>query len=298
MVSLMKVKERIVHYSRRIKAFWTTYKRNRMGIAGLLILSFFLFIAVFAPFITKYHPKERGTREQKLMSPSLEHPFGTDELGRDLWSRVIYGTRISLLIGFSAALISVLLGTTVGLFAGYYGGGMGDEVLMRMTDLFLSIPWLPLMLIFAVLFGQSFLNLILVIGISSWPGTARIIRSQVLSIKERPFVEATRAIGARDMYIITREILPNILPLAFANTVLITTIAILSEATISFFGLGDPTHVSWGMVLHYAFTSGAIVRMNYWYFLPPGVLIMLAVLGFTFVGHTLDEILNPRLRSR
>lgn len=298
MISLIKVKKRIAHYSRRFKSFWIKYKNNRMGISGLLILSLILFIAVFAPFITKYDPKQRGTSKEKLMPPSLEHPFGTDELGRDLWSRVIYGTRISLLIGFSAALISVLIGTTIGLFSGYYGGSIYDEVLMRMTDVFLCIPWLPLMLIFAVLFGQSFLNLIFVIGISSWPGTSRIIRSQVLSIKEYPFVESTRAIGASDIYIIIREILPNILPLAIANTVLITTNAILAEATISFFGLGDPTHISWGMILHYAFSSGAIVRMDYWYFIPPGIFIMIAVLGFTFIGHALDEILNPRLLSR
>jgi len=283
---------------RRFSSFWALYKSKPIGIFGLLILLFFLFIAVFAPFIAPYDSKQIGTLEERRLPPSSKHLLGTDELGRDILSRVIWGTRTSLLIGFTAAFISVIIGIIIGLFAGYHSGGITDEVLMRITDIFLSIPWLPLMIILTVLLGRSILNLIFVIGISSWQGTARIVRSQVLSIKERPFVEAIRAIGASDMYIIFREILPNIIPLAIANTALITTNAILSESTLSFLGLGDPTHVSWGMILHYAFTSGAIFRGEYWYFIPPGICIMIAVLGFTFVGNTLDEIFNPKLKKR
>jgi peptide/nickel transport system permease protein len=202
-----------------------------------------------------------------------------------------------LLVGFAAAFLSIIIGTIIGLTAGYFGGWV-DDLLMRLTDLFVVIPRLPLVLITVAVLGPNLFNTILVIGILIWAGTARIIRVQTLSLKERQFVERARSLGARHWHIIRRHILPNVLPLVFANTVLIVATAIYLESTVSFLGLGDPTHISWGMILHYAFTNAAMVYGAYWYVVPPGVMIVLAVLSFTISGYALDEVLNPKLRRR
>jgi len=168
---------------------------------------------------------------------------------------------------------------------------------MRLTDFFLVLPVLPLIIILAAIFGQSFLITILVIGLTSWPSTARIVRSQVLSLRERQFVERVRALGATDFRILNVHILPNVLPLIFANTVLVIAGSILSEATLAFLGLGDPVRVSWGTMLHFAFVAGAAGRGAWWYLAPPGIGIVIVVLGFILTGHALDGILNPRLRD-
>ncbi len=202
-----------------------------------------------------------------------------------------------MLVGIVSTLISMIIGSLIGISSGYYGGAI-DAFLMRMTDVFLVIPWLPLMLVLTALLGPSLWNIIFVIGITSWASTARIIRSQTLSIKERPYVERARAIGSGDIHIMTFHILPNVFPLIFANTVLIAAIAILSETTLSFLGMGDPTSSSWGMMLHFAFETGAAIIGAWWWLLPPGIAVVLVVLAFTFVGYALDEVLNPRLRRR
>jgi len=170
--------------------------------------------------------------------------------------------------------------------------------LMRFTDIFLVIPALPFMLLIGAIAGPSLVNMILVIGVVSWPGTARIVRAQTLSIKEKQFVERARSIGASDVHIIKAHILPNVIPLIFANTVLIIASAILMESTLSFLGLGDPLAISWGSMLHFAFSSSAMSNGAWWYFVPPGLCIALVVLGFTFLGYAMDEILNPKLRNR
>lgn len=288
-------KQKLTLYKKRILDFWVLYRSNKMGILGLAIIVFFACVAVLVPFLPLRDPRQVGF--QPFANPSWEHPFGTDEVGADLFSRVIHGTRISLLIGFMSAIISTACGSLVGLLAGYFGRWTG-ELLMRVADVFLVLPALPLMLVLAALLGPSIWNIIFIIGILSWPQTARIVRSQVLSVKERPFIEASKAVGASSTRIIFRHVLPNVINLIFANAVLIIASAILLEATISFLGLGDPVHISWGMTLHYAFTSGAASLGAYWYVLPPGVCIVLVVLGFTFMGYSLDEILNPKLRKR
>jgi len=271
---------------------------DRLGRVGLILLGFTMVIAVVGPIVFPFDPKDVGkTAADILKPPSVAHWLGTDELGRDVFRATIEGARLSLLIGLVATAISILVGATVGIAAGYRGGTL-DSFLMRITDFFLVLPALPLIIVLAALFGQSTVVLVLVIGLTSWPSTARIVRSQVLSLRERQFITRVRSLGATDFRIVRYHILSNVLPLIFANTVLVIAGSILAEATLAFLGLGDPVHVSWGTMLHFAFDSGATGRGAWWYVLPPGIGIVLVVLGFVLAGHTLDRILNPRLRSR
>jgi peptide/nickel transport system permease protein len=209
----------------------------------------------------------------------------------------MYGGRISLLIGLLAAIISGGIGTAIGLTAGYFGGWK-EELLMRITDMVLVIPYLPLMIVLAAILGTSFWNIIFVIAITGWTGTSRLIRAQVLSLKERAFIESSKAIGSSDLRIIGVHLFPNIFPLIVAQMILGIGSAILSEAALSFLGLGDPTRTSWGMTLHWAFGVGALSSNYWWYIIPPGICITLISLGFTFVGYALDQIVNPRIRRR
>jgi peptide/nickel transport system permease protein len=276
---------------------WAMLWADPMGRAGLCLLVFILIFSLLGPLVFKFDSKKVAqTAAEILQPPTAQHWLGTDELGRDIFRATLAGSRISLAVGLLATAISILVGTIVGLVAGYYPGFWGN-LLMRLTDFFLVLPLLPLIIILAAIFGQSFFITILVIGLTSWPSTARIVRSQVLSLRERQFVERVRAMGATDFRILGIHILPNVLPLIFANTVLVIAGSILSEATLAFLGLGDPVRVSWGTMLHFAFVAGAAGRGAWWYLAPPGIGIVLVVLGFILTGHTLDGILNPRLRD-
>jgi peptide/nickel transport system permease protein len=271
---------------------------DRIGRTGIVLLVGMLVVAVAGPLVFPFDPRAVGTSAKDILAaPSAAHWLGTDEVGRDVFGETLEGARISLFVGLVATAISIVVGTLVGLAAGYYLG-LVDRLLMRVVDFFLVLPTLPLIIVLAALFGQSLGVIVFVIGLTSWPGTARIVRSQVLTLRERQFVIRIRALGATDLRIIGRHILPNVLPLIFANTVLVIAGSILAEATLAFLGLGDPVHVSWGTMLHFAFESGATGRGAWWYLLPPGLGIVLIVLGFTLAGHTLDRILNPRLRDR
>lgn len=289
-------KDRFTLLKKNLSTFWGVYRENTMGIAGLVILLFFALMALVGPHMVTYTGEIEGA-EMVLQPPSAAHWLGTDDLGRDVFAGVVVGSRISLLVGLAATVISMVIGAIIGIAAGYYGKTV-DTILMRFTDIFLVIPWLPLMLVMAALLGPSLGNIIFVIGITGWAGTARIIRSQTLSIKERPYVERARAIGSGDLHIMVHHILPNVFPLIFANTILVAAVAILSETTLSFLGMGDPTRMSWGMMLHFAFEMGAVSFGAWWWLIPPGVCVVLVVLGFTFIGYALDEVLNPKLRRR
>jgi peptide/nickel transport system permease protein len=222
--------------------------------------------------------------------------MGTTELGQDVFRQFLLGGRISLYVGVSATVIAMVLGAGLGLVSGYYAGWR-DTVLMRITDFFLVLPTLPLIIVLAALFGQSILITSLVIGLTSWPQTARIIRSQVLSLRERPLVMRVRSLGAGDWRIMSRHILPNVTPLIFANLVLVLSGSILAQAALAFLGLGDPVQVSWGTMLHNAFNSGAMSSGAWWYTLTPGVGIVIMVLAFSLIGHALDRVMNPLRRG-
>jgi peptide/nickel transport system permease protein len=267
-----------------------------MGFIGLAIIIIFLGMAFFAPFLGTQDPARTGAVEHLLIPPSFQFWFGTDDLARDIWSQIIYGSRISLTIGFVAALITVFTGTFVGLVSGYYGK-MIDEILMRIVDFFMMLPGLPLMIVLAAVLGPSMWNIILVVSLVSWPTTARVVRSQVLSLKERPFVESSRCIGASNMQLMFAEILPNVVPLMFAQAVLMVTEAIYAEAVLSFLGLGDPSSISWGMMLNHVFQSGVIAE-SYWWVAPPIVSIVSLIVSFSLLGTAVSDILEPGYKEK
>jgi len=289
------LRERVSSHATRVKGFWTIYKGSRIGMVGVSLVLAFIIIAFVAPWLAPYHP--RALVGTPFLPPTEEHLLGTDQVGRDIYSELLWGTRISLMVGLLASAFAVAIGTTIGLLSGYYRGPL-DSVLMRITDLFITLPALPFMLILAALLGRNIWNIIFVIAITGWTGTARMVRSQTLSIKERPYVEAARSIGARGSQIVIRHILPNVFPLVFANAIIGIVDAILAESGISFLGLGDPTQPSWGMILYYANKAGALATGRWWFIIPPGVCIMLVAIGFAFSSYSLDQILNPRLRKR
>lgn len=275
------------------------YRKSKMGLGGLVILAFFIIVAVLAPLIAPGEALDATCECNGIpfSSPSLDFPFGTDNLGRSILALTVWGSRISLAVGMLATLISMVIGSVVGLVAGYFGR-WPETVLMRLTDWFLVIPFLPLAIVLASILGQSMFVIILVIGVTSWPSTARIVRAQVLSVKTRPYVERAQALGAGSWHLVTRHILPNVGPLILANTILTVAIAILSETTLAFLGLGDPLTISWGRILEFAFNAGAAGSGQWWWLLPPGLAIVMVVLAFTMCGFALDEIVNPRLRHR
>ena len=293
--------DRSVRRARRVQAFKSSarlFAKNRMGVAGLTILVVFVLLALFADvLLPESNLSVTNAPGAPLEPPSARFWLGTDELGRSVLDLVIQGSQISLLVGFLATAISMLIGALVGIAAGYFGGWI-DAALMRITDWFLVVPFLPLAIVLAAILGRSLFVIALVIGVTTWPGTARVVRAQVLTLKERPYVERARALGASDRQIVGRHILPNVLPLIFANTTLVVAVAILTETTLSFLGLGDPFSVSWGSILESAFAEGAISLGAWWYLAPPGVCIVLVVLAFTMCSYAFDEILDPRLRER
>jgi peptide/nickel transport system permease protein len=264
------------------------------GRIGLGVLGLFAFLAIFGRAIAPYDPNASSL--DVLASPSWSHIMGTTESGADVFSQILAGARVSIVVGFAAALISAVLGSAVGLAGGYFGGWT-DRILDAFENWFLVIPTLPLMIVLARLLEPSLGVLIAVIGLTSWAGTGRIVRAQVLTLRERAFVERARALGASDPYIIKTHILPNTLPLIFANTVLIVAVAILSEAALSFLGLGDPTQISWGSMLENAFETGAPSAGAWWYVIPPGLCITVLVLAVAMLGYMFEEYINPRLRD-
>lgn len=282
------------------REFASIYRRSKPGILGLAILLFFILTAIFAPFISPYNPYVRVDRP--LRPPSNKYLLGTNDIGQDIFSELIYGTRVSLTIGFLAALCTVVIGTLVGVVSGFLGGSV-DEVLMRFTDVIMILPSIPLLILLMSIFGrQSYFIMILAISITGWTGTARMVRSSTLSIKERAYVEASKAIGAGEGHIILKHVLPNVSPLIMATMIYEVAGAMMSEAGLSFLGLGDPGHKSWGMVLHYAQTSGGwYANQGYpawWWIIPPGLLIALTIASLVLIGQTMEEIINPRLRRR
>ncbi len=278
-----------------LRGFWRTLRRSPLGIAGMLMLLAVVLVAIFAPLIAPYDPYApvRPRLDTIYQPPSAEHPLGTDDGGKDVLSALIYGARVSLVVGFTASLIAVVIGGLVGLVAGYAGGRVGAG-LMGLTNIFLVIPDLPLYVVLVALIGPSIWNIIIAIALLSWTTTARLVYAQVLTLKERQFVTRARAIGASGLYIVRRHVLPLVLPIILAQNALVIAVAILSESGLAFLGLGDPTLISWGTMLNLAFGRGAISVGAWWAILPPGLGIVWVVLAWALLGFAIEEFVNPR----
>jgi len=261
-------------------------------VLGVVLTVFFTTLALMAPLISPYDPLRMVG--QSFRPPEDKHPMGTDDLGRDIYSGMLFGARISLMVGYLAAAASIAIGVIIGGVSGYYGGRI-DDIMMRITELFLVIPRFFLALILVALFGASVWNLIFAIAILSWPGTARLVRAEFLSLKEREFVDAARTLGAGDLNLIVDEILPNATPPIIVNGSLEVARAILLEAGLSFLGLGDPNMASWGYMLN---NAQRFIRQAWWMAIFPGLAIFLVALGLNLVGDGLNDALNPRLKER
>lgn len=284
----------------RSSIVYDAFRGDRLGQIGLVILFCFIFIGLFAPWIAQHDPDEIHRSEDgaplRFEQPSSEHLFGTNYMGRDVFSQVVMGARASLIVGSLAAFMSVFIGTNVGLISAYAGGWV-DDLLMRITDIAYGVPFLPFVIVLIAILGSSIWNIIIVISLVLWRSTARVIRSQVLSHKQRPYVESAKAIGASDLRIMYVHILPNVLPLAFLYTAFAIGWAIIAEASLAFLGFGDPKLWSWGKIIFEAYNVDAI-RFAWWWVGPPGIGIMLFVMSVFFIGRSLEKVTNPELRHR
>ena len=278
--------------------FWKTFSSNRIAVVGLVMLIAIVLIAIFAHWVARYDVTTSAdiTSKDIYKPPSAEHWFGTDDAGKDVFSNFVFGARISLTVGFFAAFISIFIGGLMGIVAGFYGGRV-ENFLMRFTDVMLVIPSLPLMVVIVAMTKPSLTNIIFVIGLLDWTTTSRIMRSQTLAVKSRKFVLRARAIGAGNWHIVVNHILPMVMPLLVVNSILVISLAILNESTLSFLGLGDPTALSWGQMLNFAFGRGAMSAGAWWALVVPGLGIVWVVLALTLLGHGLEQVLNPRLET-
>jgi peptide/nickel transport system permease protein len=296
------VSPRRLAWARRRRAFtgyWAVYRRNGQGMVGLATLVFFVLVALLGPLLVDPAQLDPALAPGVPLSPpSLAYPLGTDNFGRSVLALLVEGARISLFVGFAATVGAMAIGAVVGISAGYFGGTKIDAVLNALTNWFLVIPWLVLAIVLATILGKTLGNVIIVIAVTSWASTARLVRAQALTVRERTYVERAKALGAGHRRVVTTHILPNVFPVIFANTVLTVALSILSETTLSILGLGDPTAISWGRIIEAAFTAGALTAGYWWWLVPPGIAIVLVTLSFTMCGYALDEILNPKLRER
>jgi len=289
------------YFMRRFYKSWQIFIQNPLGKTGVIILGVFMVMAIasfFVPLIGPMYDPMTGIDPNIKLStgPSLTHWLGTDNVGRDILAQLLEGAKVAFVVGLSAAFFSIVIGTLVGMIAGY-AGGLVDASLMRLADIIMVLPSLVILLILASLFGQfNIWIIVFIIAIMRWPAVSRVIRSQTLSLKHRPFIEASRVAGASHARIIFRHIMPNVLPLAFLYMTFRVTAAILVEAALSFLGFGDPSQVSWGMMLQWVWKSGHMFQAPYW-LIPPGLCISLLTLAFYMLGRAMDEVLDPRLRK-
>jgi peptide/nickel transport system permease protein len=278
--------------SARPETVWRRYRKHRGGVAGVLVVMALTGAALLAPALAPDDPFALG--DAALMAPSVRHPMGTDHLGRDMLSGVLWGLRVSLVVGLGSALISVVQGIVIGGLAGYFGGRL-DNLLMRATDAFMVLPTFFLILLVVSVFGASIWTLTALIGMTNWPPIARLVRAEFLSLREREFTLAARTLGAGHVTIMLRHVLPNALPVVIPTLSLRTAGAIITEASLSFLGVGDPNVVSLGQMLMYALQ---FMRMAWWTAAFPGLAIFVIVLALNLVGDGLNDALNPRLRQR
>jgi peptide/nickel transport system permease protein len=278
-----------------LRRFVREFARRPSAMAGLAILLAVTVLALAAPLFI--HPSQLeviNAPGQPLSPPSARFPLGTDYAGRSILTLLIWGTRPSLAIGVIATALTMILGSGIGLLAGHYGG-ITSRVLMAITDWFIAIPTLPLAIVLAAVLGQGDSSITIAIAVTSWAGTARLIRAQTLAVEARPFIERAKALGARDSQLMLRQVLPNVMPFILVSSTLTIAGAILTETTLTFLGLGNPTDVSWGAIINQAFFQGAVSAGAWWYIVPPGVAILIVVMGFTLIGRAVENILNPRM---
>ncbi|GAB3539170.1 ABC transporter permease [Arthrobacter tecti] len=277
---------------------WKEFASNRAGLTGLIILVFVIALAALIPLFAPPSVLDvTQVTSPQNDPPSLENPLGTDPAGRSVLALLIWGARISLVVGFAATLVSMVIGTVVGMAAGHFTG-VTQAVLMRIIDFFLVVPGLVLAIVLSSVIGPGVATIVVAIGVTSWAGTARLVRSQTLTVESRPYIERAWALGAGDGHVITKHVLPAVMPLVLANTTLTVGSAIIAESTLSFLGLGDPSSISWGAMLKSALDTGAATGGYWWYVMPPGIAIVVVVLCFTLVGRALESVINPTLRGR
>lgn len=277
---------------------WDHLKQETMGLVGVGLLLFFIFVAVFAPWLAPYDPFETNYRADgslaRMDPPSSSHWFGTTRLGRDVFSQVIMGSRVAVITGLSCAIVVATVGTVMGLTAGYYGGRV-DDILMRLADIAYGVPFLPFGIILVAILGPSLRNIIIAIVAISWRTTSRVVRSEVLSLRSRAFIEAARVSGASDLRIIFHHLAPNVLPITLVYTALAMGWAIMTEASLSFLGYGDPMLWSWGKILFSSYVAQAM-NVAWWWVVPPGLFIALFTMSGFLISRSVEEIVNPRLR--
>jgi peptide/nickel transport system permease protein len=297
-MAISSLTEKLTTRTSPFQNFWISFKRNRMGLVGVVMMVSIIVIAVFAPLIAPYDPysSEDISARDVYQPPSPEHPLGTDDAGKDELSLFVYGARVSLVVGFFASFIAIAIGGIVGISAGFFGGRT-ENILMRFNDIMLVIPDLALMVVIIALTKPSLWNIILVIGLLGWTFTSRVVRSQTLAVKSKKYVLRARAIGAGNWHIVRKHILPLVIPLLIVNGVLVISVSILNESALSFLGLGDPTKISWGQMLNYAFERGAMSSGAWWALIVPGFGIVWVVLALTLLGQGLEHVFNPRIES-
>ena len=280
---------------------WSIFRQNLLGKIGLTLLIIFALMAMCSyipPWINPMYNPMTGVDPDitSCSGPCLRHWLGTDFMGRDILSQLLAGARIAFMVGISAAVMSIVLGVSIGMTAGYMGRFV-DTLLMRLADMIMVMPTLLVVLLLSAVFGQlNIWTIVLIIALFRWPGVSRIIRGQTLSLKQRPFIEAAKVAGASHFRIIFMHIMPNVLPLAFLFMTFRVTSAIITEAALAFLGFGDPGTVSWGMMLQWVWKTGNMFQAPYW-LLPPGICISLITLAFYMLGRAMDEVLDPRLRK-
>ena len=281
----------------RWRVFVDNYRANNAGMVGLTILVVVCLIALCAPLLIPQSQLSVVKASGPILSaPSSRFPLGTDESGRSVLALLIWGSRSSLAVGIIATLLTMLVGSVIGLVAAHQGGWVGSG-LMHITDWFLALPQLPLAIALAAVLGQGQASIMVAIAVTSWPGTARLVRAQALTVEARPFIERARLLGSNGRQIVIRQVLPNVMPLILVNLTLTVSSSIPSAATLAWLGLGDPTDVSWGTMLQNAFSQGAVTAGAWWYVLSPGIAILLVVLGFTLVGRSIESALDVRRAS-
>jgi peptide/nickel transport system permease protein len=283
-----------------MKSIFKLFRKNIIGTIGLTIFVFFVLVAIFANQLAPYDPmeiqffSEGGVK--RLLPPSLDHLLGTTYMGRDVFSQMVVGTRVAVLVGVISAVCVAFIGTNIGLIAGYFGG-IVERILMGIVDIIYGIPFLPFALILVSVLGPGVQNVILAIVLITWRNSSRVIRAQVLSLKNRTFIEAAKLSGAGHFRLLYKHIAPNVIPVSLIYVSTSMASAIMSESSISFLGLGDPMQVSWGRILYTCYQSQAMFKAPWW-ILPPGIAITLLVLSGYMMGRAFEEIANPKLRER